>query len=39
MKEIENNGIQLFEDQKTRVVWDAAEREEWYFPSWMLSVC
>ena len=30
MKELENNGIQLFEDQKIRVAWDA-EREEWYF--------
>ena len=30
MKEIENNRIQLFEDQKIRVAWDA-EREEWYF--------
>ena len=30
MKEPENNGIQLFEDQKIRVAWDA-EREEWYF--------
>ena len=30
MKEIENNSIQLFEDQKIRVAWDA-EREEWYF--------
>ena len=30
MKEIENNSIQLFEDQKIRVAWDAA-REEWYF--------
>ena len=30
MKEPENNAIQLFEDQKIRVVWDA-EREEWYF--------
>ena len=30
MKEPGNNAIQLFEDQKIRVVWDA-EREEWYF--------
>ena len=30
MKEPENNAIQLFEDQKIRVAWDA-EREEWYF--------
>ena len=30
MKEIENNAIQLFEDQKIRVAWDE-EREEWYF--------
>ena len=30
MKEPENNSIQLFEDQKIRVAWDA-EREEWYF--------
>lgn len=30
MKELENNAIQLFEDQKIRVAWDA-EREEWYF--------
>ena len=30
MKESENNAIQLFEDQKIRVAWDA-EREEWYF--------
>lgn len=29
MKEPENNTIQLFEDQKIRVAWDA-EREEWY---------
>ena len=29
MKEPENNAIQLFEDQKIRVAWDA-EREEWY---------
>ena len=27
MKEPENNAIQLFEDQKIRVAWDA-EREE-----------
>ena len=26
----DNNAIQLFEDQKIRVAWDA-EREEWYF--------
>ena len=30
MKEPEDNAIQLFEDQKIRVAWDA-EREEWYF--------
>ena len=30
MKEPENNAIQLFENQKIRVAWDA-EREEWYF--------
>ena len=30
MKEPENSTIQLFEDQKIRVAWDA-EREEWYF--------
>ena len=30
MKEPENNAIQLFEDQKIRVAWDA-EQEEWYF--------
>ena len=30
MREPENNAIQLFEDQKIRVAWDA-EREEWYF--------
>ena len=30
MKEPENDTIQLFEDQKIRVAWDA-EREEWYF--------
>lgn len=30
MKELENNGIQLFEDQKIRVAWDP-EHEEWYF--------
>ncbi len=30
MKSPENNAIQLFEDQKIRVAWDA-EREEWYF--------
>ena len=30
MKEPENNAIQLFEDQKIRVAWNA-EREEWYF--------
>lgn len=30
MKEPENNAIQLFDDQKIRVAWDA-EREEWYF--------
>ena len=30
MKEPDNSAIQLFEDQKIRVAWDA-EREEWYF--------
>ena len=30
MNEPEKNEIQLFEDQKIRVAWDA-EREEWYF--------
>ena len=30
MKEPESSAIQLFEDQKIRVAWDA-EREEWYF--------
>ena len=30
MKEPENNAIQLFENQKIRVAWDA-DREEWYF--------
>ena len=30
MKEIENNGIQFFEDQKIRVAWDS-EHEGWYF--------
>ena len=30
IKEPGNNAIQLFEDQKIRVEWDA-EREEWYF--------
>lgn len=30
MKEPGNNAIQLFEDQKIRVAWDAG-REEWYF--------
>ena len=30
MKEPENNAIQLFEDQKISVAWDA-EREKWYF--------
>lgn len=30
MKEPENSAIQLFEDQKIRVAWDA-EHEEWYF--------
>lgn len=30
MKELEKNSIQLFENQKIRVVWDA-ERDEWYF--------
>ena len=30
MKGPEKNEIQLFEDQKIRVAWDA-EREEWYF--------
>lgn len=30
MKEFEKNSIQLFENQKIRVAWDA-EREKWYF--------
>ena len=30
MKEPGNNAIQLFDDQKIRVVWDV-EQEEWYF--------
>ena len=30
MKEPESSAIQIFEDQKIRVAWDA-EREEWYF--------
>ena len=30
MKAPDNSVIQLFEDQKIRVAWDA-EREEWYF--------
>ena len=30
MKALDNSVIQLFEDQKIRVAWDA-EREEWYF--------
>lgn len=30
MKELEKNSIQLFENQKIRVAWDA-ELEEWYF--------
>ena len=30
MRESENDSIQLFEDQKIRVAWDA-EHEEWYF--------
>ena len=30
MKAPDNSAIQLFEDQKIRVAWDA-EREEWYF--------
>lgn len=30
MKSPDNRTIQLFEDQKIRVAWDA-EREEWYF--------
>jgi len=30
MKEPGNNAIQLFEDRKIRVAWDA-EQEEWYF--------
>lgn len=30
MKAPDNNAIQLFEDRKIRVAWDA-EREEWYF--------
>lgn len=30
MKAPDNHAIQLFEDQKIRVAWDA-EREKWYF--------
>ena len=30
MKAPDNRAIQLFDDQKIRVAWDA-EREEWYF--------
>ena len=30
MKAPDNHAIQLFEDQKIRVAWDA-EQEEWYF--------
>ena len=30
MKAPDNSAIQLFEDQKIRVAWDA-EQEEWYF--------
>ena len=30
MKAPDNSAIQLFEDQKIRVAWDA-EREKWYF--------
>ena len=30
MNTIENDGIQLFEDQKIRVAWDE-QQEEWYF--------
>ena len=30
MNNIENDGIQLFEDQKIRVAWDE-QQEEWYF--------
>lgn len=30
MKAPDNSAIQLFEDQKIRVAWDA-ERAEWYF--------
>ena len=30
MKAPDNSAIQLFENQKIRVAWDA-EREEWYF--------
>ena len=30
MKAPDNHAIQLFENQKIRVAWDA-EREEWYF--------
>lgn len=30
MHNIENDGIQLFEDQKIRVAWDE-QQEEWYF--------
>lgn len=30
MNNIENDGIQLFEDQNIRVAWDE-QQEEWYF--------
>lgn len=30
MKDIENDAIQLFEDQKIRVAWDE-QQDEWYF--------
>lgn len=30
MNNMENDGIQLFEDQKIRVAWDE-QQEEWYF--------
>ena len=36
MKAPDNSAIQLFEDQKIRVAWDA-EREEWYFSVGVLT--
>lgn len=36
MKAPDNHAIQLFENQKIRVAWDA-EREDGTSPSWMWS--